>query len=391
MTRQRYGTGSMKERAPNTWRLRAYDRETKRQVAHTFKGNRTAAAKELSKLVTEVEAGRTVRTAATLGELLDEWIRRLEAGGDHRPSTLLGYRRKIEHDIRPALGKARLSRLGPAQLDRFYGEQLGRGMSSATVRQMHAVISAACHQAVKWGWLPSNPAERATPPAVRNPKMAIPEFDQINTLYRAARDYDPVLGMAVALAALTGARRGELCALRWSDVGGGLRKDEHGKPFPDLTVGRITIARSLTVVDGKAIEGDTKTHQVRTIALDDVGVAVLRDRWEFMVDLSKRADSPLVADPFVLSYQAHGGTPAGPDTISHRFATVAKATGIDCHLHSLRHFSVTTLIAAGMDIRTVAERHGHAQATMTLNRYAHALPERDRVAAGVLGKAISAS
>jgi integrase len=53
--------------------------------------------------------------------------------------------------------------------------------------------------------------------------------------------------------------------------------------------------------------------------------------------------------------------------------------------HDLRHFSVTTLIAAGVDIRTVAERHGHAQATMTLNRYAHALPERDRHAATVLG------
>ena len=59
------------------------------------------------------------------------------------------------------------------------------------------------------------------------------------------------------------------------------------------------------------------------------------------------------------------------------------------HLHDLRHFSVTTLIADGVDIRTVAERHGHAQATMTLNRYAHALPERDRAAASVLGRVLA--
>lgn len=59
--------------------------------------------------------------------------------------------------------------------------------------------------------------------------------------------------------------------------------------------------------------------------------------------------------------------------------------------HDLRHFSVTTLIAAGVDVRTVAERHGHAQATMTLNRYAHALPERDRAAAGILGRALTPS
>jgi integrase len=50
---------------------------------------------------------------------------------------------------------------------------------------------------------------------------------------------------------------------------------------------------------------------------------------------------------------------------------------------------VTTLIADGVDIRTVAERHGHAQATMTLNRYAHALPERDRAAASVLGRVLA--
>jgi len=59
--------------------------------------------------------------------------------------------------------------------------------------------------------------------------------------------------------------------------------------------------------------------------------------------------------------------------------------------HDLRHFSVTTLIAAGVDVRTVAERHGHARATMTLDRYAHALPERDREAAGVLGASLTLS
>lgn len=57
--------------------------------------------------------------------------------------------------------------------------------------------------------------------------------------------------------------------------------------------------------------------------------------------------------------------------------------------HDLRHFSVNTLIAAGVDVRTVADRHGHAQVTMTLNRYAYALPERDRVAASILGRALS--
>ncbi|HUZ19776.1 MAG TPA: tyrosine-type recombinase/integrase [Acidimicrobiales bacterium] len=374
MTRQRYGTGSIVEKGPGVWRLRVYVREEHRQVQRTFRGGERAAGRELAKLLTEVEAGRFDHTRATVGDLLDRWLLQLEP--TRRPSTLLGYRRKLEHDIRPALGDVVLAKLRADQLDQFYRDQLARGLSTATVRQLHAILAAALHQAVKWGWLTTNPTDRASPPAVRRAPLAVPSVEAVNDLYRIARDTDPVLGTIVALAALTGARRGELCALRWSDV--------------DLASGHLTIARAISVADGVTYVGDTKTHAARTIALDELGVTVLRDRWAEVVSLSERAGSPLVADPYVLSYQAHAGTPVSPDTISHKFATVAKLAGVDAHLHSLRHFSVTTLIAAGVDVRTVAERHGHASAVMTLNVYAGALPERDRAAAGVLGAALGA-
>jgi integrase len=108
-----------------------------------------------------------------------------------------------------------------------------------------------------------------------------------------------------------------------------------------------------------------------------------------------------------------GAVSVNPDTLTHRFRKVCEemerpaleilrkrfptAKGADLtpadrwpyRFHDLRHFSVTTLIAAGVDVRTVSHRHGHANATMTLNRYAHALPERDRKAAGVLGSALN--
>jgi integrase len=132
-----------------------------------------------------------------------------------------------------------------------------------------------------------------------------------------------------------------------------------------------------------------------------------------MVELSKAAQSPLVSDPYVLSYNANGALSASPDTLTHGFGklcvdmelpalkklrkTKPKAKRTDLatgqrwpfRFHDLRHFSVTTLIAAGVDVRTVADRHGHARATMTLDRYAHALPERDRAAAGILGAAFT--
>jgi len=229
--------------------------------------------------------------------------------------------------------------------------------------------------------------------------MKVPTPAQVSALIKAAEDSDRVLSTAVALAALTGARRGELVALKWSDV--------------DLMNGRVNIARSLTVTRGERHMGPTKSRASRDLALDPIGVKLLNSRWAYMADLSDRTKLPLVSDPYVLSYRADGAVPANPDTLTHGFRnlceameqpaldklreTVPGAKRTDLapgelwayRFHDLRHFSVTTLIAAGVDVRTVADRHGHANATMTLNRYAHALPERDREAAGLLGAALA--
>jgi integrase len=392
----------MRERSPGHWQLRAFagfDPVTgnPRQVTRTFRGTERAAAKELGALVAEVEAGTFKRTTATVGQLLDRWLE--FATPRQRPRTVYENRSKINSRIRPTLGSLRLDKLEADALDGAYRMWLEEGLSPSTVHQYHAILSAACRQAVKWGWIDKAPTDRSTPPQPVRKKMVVPSPKQLSALVKAADAEDPVLGTAMALAALTGARRGELVALRWSDV--------------DLVIGRVSIARSLTVARGEQHTGPTKTHASRDLALDPIGVEVLRRRRAYMVQLSERAGSQLVEDPYVLSYNANGGLPVNPDTLTHGFGRVCqvmeqpaldklrltkpKATRADLsagerwsfRFHDLRHFSVTTLIAAGVDIRTVAERHGHAKATMTLDRYAHALPERDREAAGLLGAALT--
>lgn len=400
------GTGTLRERPPGSghWQLRVFlgpDPVTgrPRQVTRTFHGTVTKARRELGSFVAEVSEGKFHRTTATVGQLLDAW---LDAGeSTQRPRTVYENRRKIEHRIRPTLGEVRLDRLEADQLDAAYRRWLAEGLSPATVHKYHCILSAALRQAVKWGWIDRAATERATPPSVGRKDIVVPSPERLSALMRAAEDDDPVVASAIALAALTGARRGELVALRWSDV--------------DLARGRMTIARSLTVAGGVQHTGPTKTHAARDLALDPIGVAVLERRRAYMEDLSERAGSPLAPDPYVLSYNANGATPVNPDTFTHAFGrlceamerpalealrrTSPKATRKDLapaerwpyRFHDLRHFSVTTLIGAGVDIRTVAERHGHARATMTLDRYAHALPERDRAAAGVLGSALGSA
>ncbi len=396
-TRNGNRTGTMRERPPGSgrWQLRAFagidpTNGRPRQVAKTFVGNAAAAERALRSFASEAEAGKVDRSRSTLGQLLDRWLEQIEP--THRPKTVHEYRRWIDARIRPALGEIRLNRLAADRLDHQYRAWLAEGLSESSVHHLHAIVSAALNQGVKWGWLEASPAGRASPPPLRSKTPVPPTLEQMNRLFTEASRTDHTLATAIALAALTGARRGELCALRWSDV--------------DLDAGRVRIARSLTVVEKQIHEGPTKTHQIRDVALDENGVALLRSRWAYTVDLSERAESPMVADPYVLSDDAHAGRPADPAKITSHFTALCarleamerkgwstRAKGADrkdrnwsFRFHDLRHFSVTTLIAAGVDIRTVAERHGHAQATMTLNRYAHALPERDRAAANILGE-----
>ena len=188
-------------------------------------------------------------------------------------------------------------------LDRAYRQWLDEGLSPATVHKYHSILSAACRQAVKWGWLdPQRPRSGPRRRAVERKEMVVPTPERLKALIRAAEGEDDVLATAVALAALTGARRGELVALRWSDI--------------DLEAGTVKIARSMTVAGGEHHTGPTKTHAARGCsALDPAAVAVLRHRWTQMEDLSDAGRVTARRDPYVLQLQRQRRYPGQPGHI----------------------------------------------------------------------------
>jgi integrase len=241
---------------------------------------------------------------------------------------------------------------------------------------VHALIGAALHQAEKWDLVDRNVSSRATPPPVQAPDIEAPDPAEVRKIITAAEAVEPGLGAMLLVAALTGARRGELCALRWSDV--------------DWTGHTLSIARSVyETAGGGWAEKSTKSHQARRISLDDTGLDLLR-RHRHQVDaLAAELGVTVAADGFIFSRSPAGLEPIRPDLLTRFTIRVAKAAGVSTHLHALRHFAATQGIAAGFDVVTVAGRLGHKDPGVTFRTYSHALEQRDRDYAASLGRSLA--
>lgn len=378
--------GHLRKRG-DAWELRAYagrDPVSQRKIyrTRTFRGGKREAEDALARLVQEVAGAGSVARDATVGDLIAQWFE--FAKDDLSPSTVFGYEHYIRRYIDPALGDVPLDRLRAAQLDQLYahmrrgGGKGGRPLSTATVRQVHAVLRRALQQGVKWGWIDSNPAARATPPRVRNRPIEPPDPAVVVRLIEAARVEDPDFGAFLQLCATTGARRGELCGLHWEAL--------------DLDEGMVTIARSVVDgYDGSLVEKDTKTHSIRRVALDSTTIEVLREHRTRCAARAELCGVSLEKSGYVFSRKVDGSSPWAPNAVTHQFIQLRNRLGLSSvRLHDLRHFAATRLLSAGIPVRTVSGRLGHANAATTLGVYAHFLAESDREAATVIGDLLDA-
>jgi integrase len=374
--------GTKRKRSDGVWELRVYlgrDPETgnPRQISKTFHGGSREADGALRDLVDKYGEGSPDGFGATFGQLLDKWLEECERM-ELSPTTIRTYKAQIKQTIRPQLGKIILNRLTPKQLDGLYGAMKERGLSPKTIRNYHAIISSALHQGVRWGWVKENVAEKARPPRVSQRRVKAPSVESVRSVIEAAEERDPRLAPLLMLAALTGMRRGELCALRWTDV--------------DLERRELDVSRSIVVVPAGLAEKTTKTDRFRMVALDDVGVALLTHHRANVEEWAQRAEATVLPNGYVFSHAVDGVKPFRPDNVTGFFTRVRDSLGLnEVRLHDLRHFTATQLIGAGVDVRTVAGRLGHSDPSVTLRVYSHALEERDRAAADVMGRVLSVS
>jgi integrase len=377
--------GSIRERGRGSWQLRVYlgiDPETGRQRwgTRTVHGTQRFARAQLQELVEE--AGYARLRAGTLADLLDRWF---EAASPGWALTTVSHTRSvIDCYLKPHLGHLHVAKLTTEDIDDFYAHLLRAGgrndrpLAPGTVARVHGVLHRALAQAVRWEWIWLNRAANASPPRVPPAEIRPPSPDQVARLLDAVRQKDPALFCFLRLAASTGARRGQLLALRWDSI--------------DWEAGAIAFTRALIQGPHGPELRPTKTHRTHRADIDGETLDVLMDHRSDAEGRAGRAGVELTEGAFVFSSRADGATPWLPNWLTKRFVVARRAAGLPhFRLHDLRHFMATEMLAAGISIATVSQRLSHARASTTLNVYAHSVPGGDRKAAETLAAVLAAA
>jgi len=333
------------------------------------------ADKELAAMVAKASRGKLTTGSDTVRQIIEDYFQRCELEG-RSPTTMHEYRRIADKVVYPAIGNLPVAKLTHRRLNDLYGSLVAKKNKPTTVRRVHALIGAALNYAEKTGSVENNVARLASPPRVRPAQVEAPTPEQVRDIIKAAELVDPTMAGLLLLAALTGARRGELCALRWSDI--------------NWKAKTLTVERSVyQTPDGGWAEKTTKTHQGRQIGLDPVAIEALRRQRARSEAMAGEAGVELEPNGFVFTLSPAGSEPLQPDLVTRRAAKLAREGGVDTHLHTLRHFAATQGIAAGFDAVTVSQRLGHADPSITLRVYSHAIEQRDRDLAESLGATLA--
>ncbi len=352
--------GSLRKRGMNSWELRVYagtDPESGRcrYVSRTVRGSRQEAEAEL--------------------ELFDQWLTVASPGC--AANTVRHTYSVVNVHLQPRFGHLPVGKVTTADIDAFYAElrsgagRDGRRLADGTVRRIHGVLHRALAQAVRWEWIWTSPAEHASPPLVDQREIHSPAPEAVARLFPTARP-TPGLELIFRTAAVTGARRGQVCGLRWVDV--------------DLARRAISFVRALAEGrSGGVVVVPTKNRRRNRVALDLPTTEMVAAHLRQAQDRAGAADVELPGDVYVFARDPLGRDPWKPNWVTKRFIDLRDDVGLTGHrLHDLRHFMATEMLAAGDAVPIVAARMAHARASTTLNVYAHAIPAGDCHAANQL-------
>lgn len=373
---------NIQPRGDRTWRLvwqAGRDPATGRwrRVTETVHGTRRQAEQRWVERQREIERGiGATWQGITLADLWDRW---LAAKMDLEPSTRTSYEGLGRTHILPVLGAARVDKLTPLDIQHALtvwqtaprADGKPGTLSPRTVAYCRTLVIALLDQAVRWQLVPTNVARVVDAPRQR-PKRHGPDdwwtVAQAQAFLRTAGPHRWAIAFLLALSG--GLREGEILALRWQDV--------------DWSARAVTITQTLKRSRTGYVIGPPKTAaSQRTVALDTQVMHALREHRRAQVQTRLRVGADYHDHDLVVATAL--GTPLLPSNLRRVFARLCQAAGVPrIRFHDLRHTHASWLVAQGVDIRTVADRLGHAAVSFTLQTYVHSRLDHQRAAADQL-------
>jgi integrase len=344
-------------------------------------GSKRAAKETAVKIEKEIALERfnlqaaQVERVPTFEEYAEKWLSGyVEA--NLKPATCCSYKSGLKIHLLPVFGAMPINEITREAVKEFLYEKKATGLSARSVELIGVTLGVIFNHAKEDGIVMVNPAEKIGKVIkVEKGKRHVADFltvEELGLFLRTARKHYPRFYPAFALAALTGMRRGEVAALQWDDI------DWHGK---FIVVQRNEwLGRILSPKNGKT----------RRVDASDQLLAILQEHRRSMAAESLRLGRPMSEYMFeneAKKDEDRGGFSSG--YLWEVFKKILKKAGMrSVRLHDLRHSYASALIANGESLAYVRDQLGHADISMTVNKYGHLVPGANRDAVNRLGDQI---
>lgn len=330
-----------------------YTADGKAKYSSVYGKSYSAVKERLEVIRSEMHCMTSCRCSSTFGEILQNWL--ADVKNKIKTSTLANYEMKLRKHILPSFSGIKYDKLNAEDLNVFINRKLSDGLSPKYVSDIVIIIKSAAKFAQKrYGC--GNRLENVTAPK----KQGTTELKMLNSDERERLKNAIILNptssnVGVLLAAATGIRIGELCAIQWQDIN--LEKSV-------LTV-RQTVQRIMKSGGGTQliITSPKSASSIREIPLPGFIIPILQK-------LHGCKDAYLLSGNSAI---------VEPRTMQYRFKSLLKSAGLPyVNFHSLRHSFATSCVALGFDVKTLSEILGHSSVQITLNRYVHSSMERKK-------------
>ncbi len=374
--------GSIIQRGDKTWRI-AVELEPdpltgkRRQQWHTFHGGKRAAEEERTRLQAEADKGKLVADPKmTVADYFEKWLS--DYASTKGPKTCSTYRCLVKNYVVPHLGAVQLGKLTPSHLVKLFSllretsrKDTGEKLSPATLNAVFRMVRTAMNVAVKRELIGRNPIKGVDAPSVPRKEMKTFTVEQAKAFLDASVDEGLKWQGFFTLLLTTGARPGELKAIRWIDINLDTKMmsiQQNGQRVPG--VGRVI---------GQPKTGGSR----RQVALSTDVVSLLK-KHRIEQNEERLQSGPLWKDNGLV-FCSEVGTMLEDKAVRRAFYRICDRASVPrIRPYDLRHSSASLLLAAGIHPKVVAERLGHANVNLTLNLYSHVLPGLQQDAADTL-------